>query len=101
VGKDVDVQRAKEAARLCAINLLAQLKAACDGDLDRVRRCVKVTGFVNGAPGFGDQPTVINGASDVFVSVFGEDGRHARAAVGAGSLPHNVSVEVDAVFEIG
>lgn len=100
VGKDFDVEQGKAAARLCAINVVAQLKTACGGDLDRVVRCVKVTGFVNAVPGFAQHPEVINGASDFFVAVFGDAGRHARAAVGAGSLPRNVAVEVEAVFEI-
>lgn len=100
VGRDLTLEQGKAGARLCAVNVLAQLKAACGGDLDRVRRCVKVTGFVNAVPEFGQHPEVVNGASDLFVEVFGEAGRHARAAVGAGSLPRNVGVEVEAVFEI-
>ena len=100
VGADLTVEDGKAAARLCAINLIAQAKAACGGDLDKVRRVVKVTGFVNAAPGFKDHPEVINGASDLFQLVFGEAGRHARAAVGAGSLPRNVAVEVEAIFEV-
>ncbi|HKD21683.1 MAG TPA: RidA family protein, partial [Rhizomicrobium sp.] len=87
------------AARLCAVNVLAQVKAAA-GDLDRVKRCVKVTVFVNAIPGFAQHPEVANGASDLFVEVFGDAGRLARAAVGAGSLPRNVAVEVEAVFEL-
>ncbi len=100
VGQDIDLEGAKAAARLCAVNILAQLKAACGGDLDRVEQAVKVTGFVNAAPGFGQHPEVINGASDLLVEVFGDKGRHARAAVGAGSLPRNVAVEVEAIFRI-
>ncbi len=100
VGKDLTVEDGKAAARLCAINVLAQAKAAVDGDLDRIKRCVKVTVFVNAVPGFSQHPEIANGASDLFVEVFGEAGRHARAAVGAGSLPRNVAVEVEAVFEI-
>ncbi|NWH08548.1 MAG: RidA family protein [Alphaproteobacteria bacterium] len=100
VGAEISLEDAKSAARLCAINLLAQLREACGGDLDRVTRCVKLTGFVNAVPGFTQHPEVVNGASDLMVAVFGEVGRHARAAVGAGSLPRNVAVEVDAVFEI-
>ena len=100
VGDDISLEEATSAARLCAINIIAQLKAACDGDLDRVRRIVKLGGFVNAVAGFTDQPQVINGASDLMVEVFGEAGKHARAAVGSGSLPLNVSVEVDAVAEI-
>jgi enamine deaminase RidA (YjgF/YER057c/UK114 family) len=100
VGKDISVEDGQAAARLCALNLIAQLKAACNGDLDRVRRCVKLTVFVNAAPEFAKQPEVANGASDLMVEVFGDAGRHSRAAVGAGSLPLNVAAEVEAVFEI-
>lgn len=100
VGQDISVDDAKAAARLCAVNLLAQVKAACDGDLDRVTRCIKLGVFVNAVPGFGQHPEVANGASDLMVEVFGEAGKHTRAAVGAGSLPRNVAVEVEAVFEI-
>lgn len=101
VGKDFSVEEGQAAARLCALNVVAQLKEACGGDLDRVKRCVKVTGFVNAVPGFAQHPEVINGASDLFVHVLGDAGKHARAAVGAGSLPRNVAVEVEAIFEIG
>jgi enamine deaminase RidA (YjgF/YER057c/UK114 family) len=101
VGKDFSVEEGQAAARLCALNVIAQLKEACGGDLDRVKRCVKVTGFVNAVPGFAQHPEVINGASDLFVQVLGDIGKHARAAVGAGSLPRNVAVEVEAIFEIG
>ncbi len=100
VGSDFSVEDGQAAARLCAINILSQVKDACGGDLDRVTRCVKLGGFVNAAPGFTDHPQVINGASDLMVDVFGDAGRHARFAVGAGSLPLNVAVEIDAVFEI-
>ena len=100
VGQDYSVEEGAKAARLCAINILAQLKAACDGDLGRVRRCVKLGGFVNAVPDFTDHPKVINGASDLMVEVLGDAGKHARFAMGAGSLPLNVAVEVDAVFEI-
>lgn len=100
VGRDLSVDDGKAAARLCAINLLAQVKAACDGDLDRVTRCVKLTVFVNAVPGYGQHPEIANGASDLMVEVFGAAGKHTRAAVGAGSLPRNVAVEVEAVFEI-
>ncbi len=100
VGRDLTVEDGKAAARLCAINVLAQAKAAMEGDLDRIRRCVKATVFVNAVPGFTRHPEIANGASDLFVEIFGEAGRHARAAVGAGSLPLNVAVEVEAVFEI-
>jgi enamine deaminase RidA (YjgF/YER057c/UK114 family) len=100
IGKDLDTETGKKAARLCAINVIAALKAALDGDLDKVVRVVKVTGFVNAVPGFAQHPEVLNGASDLFGEVFGAKGRHARAAVGAGSLPRNVSVEVEAIFEV-
>jgi enamine deaminase RidA (YjgF/YER057c/UK114 family) len=100
VGKEISVEDGKAAARLCAINLIAQVKAAAGGDLDRVKRCVKVTVFVNAVPGFAQHPEVANGASDLFVEVFGDAGKHARAAVGAGSLPRNVATEVEAVFEL-
>ena len=100
VGKDISLEDGKAAARLCAINVIAQVKAACGGDLDRVKRCVKVGVFVNATPDFAQHPEVANGASDLFVEVFGDAGRHARAAVGAGSLPRGVAAEVEAVFEI-
>ena len=100
VGADVSLEDAQAAARLCAINIIGQLKAACDGDLDRVQRIVKLGGFVNSTPEFADQPKVINGASDLMVEVFGDKGRHARAAVSAGALPMQVAVEVDCVAEI-
>ena len=101
VGAEFSVEEGQEAARICAINIIAQLKAACGGDLDRVRRIVKLGGFVNSTPEFTDQPKVINGASDLMVAVFGDAGRHSRAAVSAGALPLGVAVEVNAVAEIG
>ncbi len=100
VGKEVGLDDAKKAARLCGVNILAHLKSACEGDLDRVVRCVKLVGFVNAAEAFTQQPEVVNGCSDLMVEVFGDKGRHARSAVGAGSLPRNVAVEVEAVFEV-
>jgi len=100
LGAEVSLEDGQSAATLCAINIVAQLKAACDGDLDRVRRVVKLGGFVNSTPEFTDQPKVINGASDLMVAVFGDNGKHARAAVSVASLPLGVSVEVDAVVEI-
>ena len=99
VGKDLSLDDGKAAARLCAINVVAQVKAAC-GDLDRVKRCVKLTVFVNATPDFTQHPEVANGASDLLVEVFGEAGKHARAALGAGSLPRGVACEVEALFEI-
>jgi len=100
VGADIGLEDAQAAAKLCAVNILAQLGAACDGDLNRVVRCLKLGVFVNAVPDFGQQPEVANGASDLMVQVFGDAGKHARAAVGVGSLPRGVVVEVDAVFEI-
>jgi len=100
VGLDLTVEEGKAAARLCAINLIAQVKAACEGDLDRVRRCVKLTVFVNAPADFTQHPEVANGASDLMVQVFGEAGKHARAALGAGSLPRGVACEVEALFDI-
>ncbi|MEW5726621.1 MAG: RidA family protein [Pseudomonadota bacterium] len=100
LGRDVTAEDGARAARLCGLNLLAQVKAACGGDLDRVRRVVKLTGFVASTHDFTDQPKVISGASDLMVEVLGDAGRHARAAVGAPSLPLNAAVEVDGVFEI-
>ncbi len=100
VGAEISLEDGQNAAKLCAVNIVAQLKAACDGDLDRVRRIVKLGGFVNSTPEFTDQPKVINGASDLMVAVFGDKGKHARAAVSAGSLPLGVAVEIDAVVEI-
>ncbi len=100
VGQDFDTEEAIACARVCALNILAQLKTACGGDLDKVTKCVKLGGFVNCVDGYTEQPKVINGASDLMVDVFGEKGRHARFAVGTNALPMNVAVEIDAVFEI-
>ena len=99
LGVDVPLEAGQAAAQLCAINLLAQLKAAI-GDLDRVIRCLKLGVFVNAAPDYTQQPEVANGASDLIAAVFGDAGKHARAAVGVGSLPRGVAVEVEAIFEI-
>jgi len=100
VGEAVDLETAQRAARLCGVNLLVQMRAACDGDLDRVVRVVKLGGFVQAGPDFFDIPSVVNGCSDVMVEAFGEAGRHARSAVGVYRLPRNFAVEVDAVVEI-
>jgi enamine deaminase RidA (YjgF/YER057c/UK114 family) len=100
VGADVDIDLAIAAARLCGINLIAQMKAALDGDLSRVIRIVKLGGFVQAGPEFFEIPRVINGASDLMVEVFGEAGRHARSAVGVYRLPLNFAVEVDAMVEV-
>lgn len=101
LGDTMEVEEGQAAARLCAINLIAQAKAAAGGDLDRVRRVVKLTAFVNSAPAFGDQPKVVNGASDLLAEVFGpEVGAHARSAVGVAALPFGVAVEIEGIFEI-
>ncbi|MGI0025250.1 MAG: RidA family protein, partial [Nitrososphaera sp.] len=100
VGKDLTLESAQQAARLCTINALAQLKLVL-GNLDRIARFVKVTGFVNCDPSFTDHPKVINGSSDLLVQIFGDRGRHARAAVGVNSLPLDSAVEVEFVAEIG
>jgi enamine deaminase RidA (YjgF/YER057c/UK114 family) len=100
VGDTLTVEDAIASARLTGINVIAHLRDACGGDLDRVKRIVKLLGFVNCTPTFGEQPKVINGASDLMVEVFGDKGRHARSAVGAPALPFNLSVEVEAIAEI-
>lgn len=100
VGEDVDLETAKAAARLCGINLIAQIKAACDGDLDRVIRVVKLGGFVQVGANFLEIPQVVNGASDLMVEAFGDAGKHARSAVGVYRLPLGFSVEVDAVVQV-
>ena len=99
LGKDMAVEQGKLAARQCAINLLAQVKVACDGDLDRLTQVIKLGGFVNSTPTFFEQPSIINGASDFLVEILGENGRHARTAVGA-ILPLGVAVEIDGIFSI-
>ena len=101
LGAGISIADGQQAARLCALNILAHLRAACSGDLDRVRRCVRLGGFVNCTPEFTDMPQVVNGASDLMVEIFGDPGRHARAAVGVSSLPAGVAVEVEGTFEIG
>jgi len=100
VGQDLSVEDGQAAARLCALNLLAQAKAAAEGNLDQVSRVVRLGGFVNSAPDFTEQPLVINAASELMVEVFGDKGRHARAAVGCPSLPLGAAVEVDGIFEL-
>ena len=100
LGDQISLEDGQAAARLCAINIIAQLKAACGGDLDKVTRIIKLGGFVNSTPDFTQQPQVINGASDLMVEVFGEKGKHTRAAVSAGSLPLGVAVEVDCIAEV-
>jgi enamine deaminase RidA (YjgF/YER057c/UK114 family) len=100
VGRDLTVEQGQAAARLCATNLLAQLKVACSGDLDRIERCVRLSGFVNCGPDFLEQPKVVNGASELMLEVFGDRGQHARTAVGVSSLPLDSAVEVEAIFEL-
>lgn len=100
VGQDLDVEAGAAAAQRCALGLLAQVKTACEGDWSNFVRAVKLVGFVNSTPDFGDQPKVINGASDTLVEVLGEAGRHARSAVSAGALPFNVAVEIEGIFEL-
>ena len=101
LGEDFGIDEGYQAARLCGLNLIAQAKAAAQGDLDKIKRVVKLGGFVNSTPDFTDQPKVINGTSDLMAEVFGEGGKHARFAVGAPTLPLGVAVEVDGVFELG
>lgn len=100
LGRDMEVEAGAEAAKRCAMALLAQVRAACGGDLSRLERVVKLTGFVNSTGDFGDQPKVINGASDFLVEVLGDAGRHSRSAVSAGSLPFGVAVEIEGIFQI-
>lgn len=100
LGREFDIAAGQQAARLCALNLIAHLRQALDGDLDRVVRCVRIAGYVNSVPDFTGQSQVVNGASDVFVSVFGETGRHTRMAVGVSALPYDVAVEVEGIFEV-
>lgn len=100
LGQDMEVEAGAAAAKVCAISLLAQVKAACGGDIERLERVVKLTGFVNSTGDFTDQPKVINGCSDFLVEVLGDKGRHARSAVSAASLPLGVAVEIEGIFEI-
>ena len=100
VGKDLDTEAAYEAAKRCALSIITQVKKACGEDLSKIKSCVKLTGFVNSTENFTEQPKVINGASDLIASVFGDAGMHTRAAVSSNSLPLGVSVEVDAIFEL-
>ena len=100
VGKELDKNKGYEAAKRCALNIVAQAKKACDGDLSKIKSCIKLTGFVNSTDDFIEQPQVINGASDLIASIFGDAGMHTRAAVSTNSLPLGVAVEVDAIFEL-
>jgi enamine deaminase RidA (YjgF/YER057c/UK114 family) len=100
LGGGLTVEQGAAAAKLCAVNLLAQLKAACGGDLDRVERCVRLTGYVNSTPDFLEHPKVVNGASDLMVDAFGERGQHARTALGVAALPLDSATEVEAIFQL-
>ena len=100
IGKDLNTEEGYKAAKRCALNIISQAKKACNGDLSKIKSCIKLTGFVNSTDDFTDQPKIINGASDLITSVFGDAGMHARAAVSTNSLPLGVSVEVDAIFEL-
>ena len=100
VGSDLSLEQGQEAAKACAINIISQLKSACDGDLEKVKSCIKINGYVNSTDNFFDQPKVINAASELIVNVFGEKGKHARAAVSVNSLPLGAAVEIESIFEI-
>ncbi len=100
IGKELNVEQGYEAAKRCALNIVAQAKKACDNDLSKIKSCVKLTGYVNSTNDFIEQPKVINGASDLISSIFGDIGKHTRAAVSTNSLPLGVAVEVDAIFEL-
>ncbi len=100
LGDEISIEEGQKAARICAINIIANLNLACEGNLDRVKKCVKLGIFINAVSDFANHPIVANGASDLMVEVFGEKGKHARFAMGAGSLPRGVAVEVDAIFEV-
>ena len=100
LGKDLSTEEGYSAAKRCALSIVAQAKKACDGDLSKIKSCIKLTGFVNSVDDFIDQPKVINGASDLIASIFGDRGMHTRAAISTNSLPLGVAVEVDAIFEL-
>jgi|TARA_B100001093_G_scaffold434215_1_gene431582 enamine deaminase RidA (YjgF/YER057c/UK114 family) len=100
VGSDLNLEQAQVAAKACAINVIAQIKAACNGDLNKVKNCIKLTGFVNSKDDFIDQPKVINGASELIANIFNDAGKHSRAAVSVNSLPLGAAVEIEAIFEI-
>jgi enamine deaminase RidA (YjgF/YER057c/UK114 family) len=99
IGSDLTLAQGQEAAQVCAINILSQIKSACDGDLNRVKNCIKITGYVNSKDTFVDQPKIINGASELLVKIFEEKGKHSRAAVSVSSLPLGAAVEIEAIFE--
>ena len=100
IGKDLTTEQGYDAAKRCGLSILSQAKEACDGDLSKIKSCIKLTGYVNSTDNYTDQPKVINGASDLIASIFGDAGMHTRAAVSTNSLPLGVSVEVDAIFEL-
>jgi len=100
VGSDLTLEQGQDAAKVCAINILSQIKSACDGDLEKVKNCIKITGFVNSIDSFIEQPKIINAASELLLSIFGEKGMHSRAAVSVNSLPLGASVEIEAIFEV-
>ena len=100
IGKELNLEEGYEAAKRCALNIVSQAKKACNSDLSKIKSCIKLTGYVNSTNDFTDQPKVINGASDIIASIFGDIGKHTRAAVSANSLPLGVAVEVDAIFEL-
>ena len=100
IGKDLDLEKGYKAAERCGLSIVAHVKNACEGDLDKVKSCVKLTGYVNSTDDFKDQPKIINGASDIMVKVFGEQGKHSRFAVGVSSLPLNAPVEIEGIFEL-
>ena len=100
LGKELSIEQGRAAAKLCAINIIAQAKKACDEKLETIKNCIKLTGYVNSTNDFNDQPKVINGASEIISAVFGENGKHTRAAISANSLPLDAAVEIDAIFEL-
>ena len=100
IGKDLTLEDGQKASKYCAINIIAQVKKALDGDLDKVKNCIKITGFVNSTDNFTDQPKVINPASEILSTIFGDKGKHTRAAVSSNSLPLGAAVEIDSIFEI-
>ena len=100
IGSDLTLEQGQNAAKVCAINILSQIKSACDGDLNKVKNCIKITGFVNSIDSFTEQPKIINAASEIIAKVFGEKGVHSRAAVSVNSLPLGASVEIEAIFEV-
>jgi len=100
VGSELSLEQGQEAAKACAINIISQLKSACEGDLEKVKSCIKINGYVNSTDNFLDQPKVINAASELIVNVFGKKGKHARAAVSVNSLPLGAAVEIESIFEI-